>query len=221
MRIKLTINKLIFLISLFTIFFLIFPKFIFSINEKDLQYVMPDATYFSIKRGSPPVWNAYKGRNFIGICFIANEIIPDFLYKNEYIPITILVGLRKNGKISGVKFINISKNIKNSAYINNPFFEIKYIGKNINSDFNIKSNKNDELLNYITTLIKKSSKNVYNIYLKKYNQYKKNYKINNYKKKIIKKKEKINSNFYYILLYIINGLFIFIIIFIVIKKALS
>ncbi len=104
-----------------------------KITENDLRYVMPAATAFSVKYGKYPHWDAYKGDEFIGICYITTDIDPTI--KGYAGPIKILVGLYKNRTISGIKVISHTENIPQAYRITEDWFQLQFTGKDIAEPF--------------------------------------------------------------------------------------
>ncbi len=114
--------------------FLIIPfTLLGKITEKDLRYVMPSATSFSVQYEKYPHWNAYREKEFIGICFITTDIDPTI--KGYVGPIKILVGIYKNRIISGIKVISHSENIPLANKITEKKFQLQFRGKKIEDPF--------------------------------------------------------------------------------------
>ncbi len=201
MKIKPIINLLIFI-------FFSFNLYSYKITQKDLKYVMPAATHFSIKENKIPVWKSFKGTKLIGVCFLTTDILPNL--SNIYGPVKILVGLDKTGKISGIKILYLPKKLPEQKKIATPFFEIQFIGKNIEDKFAVGKDINSVpgatvTIKTISLFIKKSAAIVYNKYFKQYKNFSKKRKISSIfkKKKTISKKQKIKSsglNLYYVLI---------------------
>ncbi|MBI5207006.1 MAG: FMN-binding protein [Candidatus Firestonebacteria bacterium] len=111
-----------------------------KINEKDfLKEVFPQASSFSIKFKNPPHYIVYKNINnkneILGAIFITSDLFPD--EKGYAGPIKILVGMEKNGTITGIRIIHHSETPSYANGITQKWFYNQYSGLSLNNNFEI------------------------------------------------------------------------------------
>ncbi len=135
-----------------------------TILEKDLKYVMPSASRFSALKVPLPHFKAYNEKELIGICYLSIDITPEIYGYNG--PINILIGLNKNGSLSGIKVIRHRENCVQAQDIVNPSFEEQFKGKNITDGFILSEDINKITgatitIKCVSEIIKRSSRKMY------------------------------------------------------------
>lgn len=108
------------------------------------QEVMPEADSFSEKTGDPPVFHAYKTdadsgqQTLIGYIFTSADYPP--LQKGYSAPIDLLIGLRTNGELSGIKILDYVESYRYSRgdFLDDRRFHAQFSGKNISDEFRLR-----------------------------------------------------------------------------------
>jgi len=117
-------------------FILLFLLEAFNIKEKDLKYVMPSGKSFIFSNEKYPHYKVYdKKKNLLGICYLTTDV--DNSIKGYVGPIVILVGLSKDGKITGIKILSHNENIKEAEKIKEKWFQNQFKNKSLNDKFEI------------------------------------------------------------------------------------
>ncbi|MBT3530470.1 MAG: FMN-binding protein [Gammaproteobacteria bacterium] len=105
--------------------------------------VMPNADSFSEKKGSPPVFEAYRRDPASG----EDELIGYLIYSPDYPPepngysgpIKVLVGMDLEGMITGVKVIFYRESLRYSSgdFLEEPGIESQFIGMSARDRFRV------------------------------------------------------------------------------------
>lgn len=143
-----------------------------DVTEKDMRYVMSPATSFSAKTNGPlPHYKAFQGKDLIGICYLSTDITPEIIGYNG--PIMLLIGLYKNGTISGIKVIHHIENIEEAFDIEESSFDRQFSGKNITNSFTVDKDIDNitgatVTVEKICEMVKKSSTMMFQYYFGKH-----------------------------------------------------
>ncbi len=105
-------------------------------ERKFFNDVYPEALFFSSKSDNPPHYKVFNKKNELqGIIFLTTDIFPG--EKGYAGPIKILVGLDKQGNITGIKIISHSETPSYAGAITEQWFTSKYKNLNVNNSFEI------------------------------------------------------------------------------------
>ncbi len=103
-----------------------------------LARLLPDATSFSPKDGSPPHFKAYAGtdsdRTLVGYAFYTTDLEP--LERGYDGPIQILVGVDLNARITGVLVVGHQEPY-GSFSVDTPEFAAQFVQKSIRERFRV------------------------------------------------------------------------------------
>ena len=113
-----------------------------KIDHARLQGVMPEATSFSEKMGSPPVYHAFAddpngAQILVGYLFLTSDLPPEeFGYSGT---IQVLVGVDLIGNLTGATVINYHEALVSSRgdFLRGPGVESQYAGKHVADAFRI------------------------------------------------------------------------------------
>ena len=113
-----------------------------QIDHARLQGVMPEATSFSEKMGSPPVYHAFAddpngAQILVGYLFLTSDLPPEeFGYSGT---IQVLVGVDLIGNLTGAAVINYHEAHMSSRgdFLRGPGVESQYAGKHVADAFRI------------------------------------------------------------------------------------
>lgn len=183
-----------------------------TILEKDLKYVMPSATRFSAGKVPLPHFKAYDEKKLIGICYLSIDITPEIYGYNG--PINILIGLNKNGSLSGIKVMQHKENNVQAQVIVNPSFEEQFKCKNITDGFILSEDINEITgatitIKCVSEIIKRSSMKMYQYCFKEEEKTIDKEKIS----MIIEQEGKVSLRKMNINQYILSGVIFFILVF--------
>ncbi len=114
-----------------------------KIDDARLRGVMPEATSFSEKSGSPPVYHAFAddpngtSQVLVGYLFLTSDLPPEeFGYSGT---IQVLVGVDLAGNLTGATVINYHEALVASVgdFLRGPGVESQYAGKHVADAFRI------------------------------------------------------------------------------------
>lgn len=104
-----------------------------QLDFETLRRVMPQADFFSEKRGDPPFYEAYTKEDGkakkVGICFLTTEVFPE--ERGYGGPIEVLVGLDIRGVITGIYIISHSETENYVRPMYEPWFTDQFRGKGV------------------------------------------------------------------------------------------
>src|SRR5690554_2684035 len=113
-----------------------------DVQPEWLQQVMPNATSFSEKEGTPPVYRAYQTNDngadeLVGYVFLSADVPPE--ERGYSAPIDMLIGLDIDNQITGIKIMRYVESYVNTLgdFIADPVFQAQFQNKPIRDDFRL------------------------------------------------------------------------------------
>jgi Na+-translocating ferredoxin:NAD+ oxidoreductase RnfG subunit/NAD-dependent dihydropyrimidine dehydrogenase PreA subunit len=108
-----------------------------------LARVLPEATEFTPKEGSPPVFRGYRSdsegqRVLVGYAFHTSDLPPEEPGYND--PIEVLVGMDLNGVLTGVVVTHYTESLRRSRgdFLGPRDFQDQFAGKSIGDAFRVR-----------------------------------------------------------------------------------
>src|SRR5690554_3180038 len=113
-----------------------------DVQPEWLQQVMPQATSFSDKEGTPPVYSAYAPNDsgadeLVGYVFLSADVPPE--ERGYSAPIDMLIGVDTDFQITGIKILRYVESYVNTLgdFIADPEFQAQFRNKSIRDDFRL------------------------------------------------------------------------------------
>jgi len=115
-----------------------------EVTQDTLLAVMPEATDFSEKQGTPPVYSAYKTspdsdeKELIGYVYLSADVPPE--EKGYSAPIDMIIGLGVDGKLTGLKVLDYVESFRYSRgdFLSTEGFQEQFTGKSIRDKFHLR-----------------------------------------------------------------------------------
>ncbi|MBN1898145.1 MAG: FMN-binding protein [Spirochaetes bacterium] len=119
--------------TLFLLFFLLPLSLPGEITRADLRSVMPQADTFQYEISRYKHWKAYKGQSLTGVCYLNTDV--DNTITGYVGQISILIGVLKDRRLSGIKVLAHSENIPEANKIKEGSFSKQFKLKPISDPF--------------------------------------------------------------------------------------
>lgn len=141
-----------------------------KIKTADLKSVMPSADSFRERKEPLPCHEAYKKDKLIGLCFLSTGVLTNSRGYNG--PLVILIGIKTNGTLSGIKILKHRENVRQARIIEKKEFGSRYKDKKITDAFEPGADAENITGATITAksvarIVKESSRRVHELFFSK------------------------------------------------------